>query len=666
MLQKLSKLDGWNRALLAISALYLALWPAEPLSTLVYSLRVLLQALLYILGAAVLARLAFRGLGALTRRFLWRVRHRMVVAYFFVGIVPLTLALVLAAVAVFVAIGPMAAYLVTAELEVRTAELYATVDSLGWELQAADEAERPAIGRRFLTDMRARYSGILARMETPEGAVAVPQEFRAESLPQALTDYRGVVLWEGGLYLSAYTHSTDGAPSLLIMAPLTEDYLAGLLPNLGVVELRTDEIDPASDGGRAMRMARAAIVSRALPERPAIARLPPPAHPFDKAFRWPAQIPVLRWETNSVEMRYLLALRTRPSAIVRHVLSKQSPQVISIARGLGTALAILFGVALLISTVVAVSLTRTVTGAINELYVGTRHVDRGDFSHRVPLRGRSQLTELARSFNAMTGSIERLIVDSKEREKLESELKIAHEVQAQLFPRSTPCMPSIEALGVCKPARSVSGDFYDYVQLGENRLALSFGDVSGKGISAALVMAAVHSTLRTQLALLGSLGDDLQGVAARVVAEANRQLCAGTSAEKFATLFLGIYDEPTRKLHYCNAGHLPPMLCRDGKVTRLDVNGMVVGAFAHAEYEASSIDFRSGDLLCAFTDGISEPENIYEEEYGEGRLSELVVREADRPIQEIIRIVLEEVDAWSAGAESSVQDDQTVLMVRGL
>ena len=266
----------------------------------------------------------------------------------------------------------------------------------------------------------------------------------------------------------------------------------------------------------------------------------------------------------------------------------------------------------------------------------------------------------------MTGSIERLIVDSKEREKLESELKIAHEVQAQLFPRSTPRMPTIEALGVCKPARSVSGDFYDYVQLGEGRLALSFGDVSGKGISAALVMAAVHSTLRTQLALLGSLGDDLQGVAARVVAEANRQLCAGTSAEKFATLFLGIYDEPTRKLHYCNAGHLPPMLCRDGRVSRLDVNGMVVGAFAHAEYEGSSIGLRSGDLLCAFTDGISEPENIYGEEYGEERLSELVAREADRPIQEIIRIVLEEVDAWSAGAESSIQDDQTVLMVRGL
>lgn len=666
MLQSISKLDGWHRTLLAMLALYLALWPLEPLSNLVYSLRVVLQALLYLLGAVLLVRVAVRGLLALTRRFLWRVRHRMIVAYFFVGVAPLTLALVLAAVAVFLAVGPMAAYLVTAELEERTAELYATVDSLGWELQAADEADRQAIGRRFLTDMRVRYSGILARMETPEGAVAVPQEFRAESLPANLVNYRGLVLWEGSLYLSAYTHSDDGGPELLIMAPLTDEYLAGLLPDLGVVEIRPDAIAPPQALSRAMQMAQAATSGRTLPVKPSIARLPPPSHPFDRAFRWPAQTRVLRWETNEIEMRYLLALRTRSSAVVRHVLSKQSPEVVAVARYLGMALAILFGIALLISTVVAVSLTRTVTGAINELYLGTRHVDRGDFSYRVPVQGRSQLTELARSFNAMTGSIERLIVDSKEREKLESELQIAHEVQAQLFPRSTPCLPSIEALGLCKPAQSVSGDFYDYVQLGEDRLAISFGDVSGKGISAALVMAAVHSTVRTQLAVLGSLGDDIDGAAACVVAEANRQLCAGTSAEKFATLFFGIYDQPSRKLHYCNAGHLPPMHCRQGQVTRLDVNGMVVGAFAHAEYECSSIDLLPGDLLCAFTDGISEPENIYGEDYGEERLSELIARESDRPIQEIIRIVIEEVDAWSAGAELSVQDDQTVLMARGL
>lgn len=673
MLGFLSKLDGWRRALLALLALYLALWPLEPLSTLVYSLRVVLQALLYLLAAGLLVRLAVRGLKALTRRFLWRVRHRMAVAYFFVGVVPLSLAILLATFAILLAVGPVAAYLVTAELEERAAELYATVDSLAWEMRAAPRDERGAIGLRFLDDMRTRHSGILARLETPEGPVAAPPEFSEVELPEPLADYRGLVLWEGNLYLSAYAQYSDGTPSLLAMPPLTEEYLAALLPDLGVVELREQ---PAVGGGRALQMAQSPLpartpAARAVQQavqrtRPVIARLPPPAHPFDWALPWPAQTAVLVWETGTIETRNLLALRTRPSAVFRHVLSRQSPQVTALAKNLGLALAILFGGALLVSTIVAVSLTRTVTGAINELYVGTRHVDRGDFSYRVPVRGRSQLTELARSFNAMTASIERLIVDSKERERLESELHIAHEVQAQLFPRSTPRMKTIEALGVCKPAQSVSGDFYDYVQLGENRLALSFGDVSGKGISAALVMAAVHSTLRTQLALLGPGGEDLDSAAARVVAEANRQLCAGTAPEKFATLFFGIYDEPSRRLHYCNAGHLPPMLCRGGRVSRLEVNGMVVGAFSHAEYEGSSIDFLAGDLLCAFTDGISEPENPYGEDFSEERLSDLIAREADRPIQEIIRIVLEEVAHWSAGAAASVQDDQTVLLARGL
>lgn len=665
MLASISKLDRWNRVLLAILAAYLALWPLEPLSRAVYGLRVALQTLLYVLAAALLARLAFRGLRALTRRFLWRVRHRMAVAYFFVGVAPLSLALILGGFAVALSVGPLAAYLVTAQLEKRSAELYATVDSLSWELRAAPAADRPAIGRRFLTDARARYSGILARMRTPEGVLAVPASFAEEPLPESLPSYRGLVLWDGRLYLTAYARDSDGSPSLLALAPMTDDYLAGLLPDLGVVEFRDARSNSPAAGSRVIEMARAAAPANA-PPPPAMARLPPPAHPFDWTIRWPAQTQVLDWQTGAIEPRNVLALRTRPSAVFRHVMSKQSPEVNAIAVNLGRALAILFGIALLISTVVAVSLTRTVTGAIHDLYVGTRHVDRGDFSYRAPVHGYTQLTELARSFNTMTASIQRLVEDSKERERLEAELQIAHEVQAQLFPRSTPRLDTLEALGVCKPAQSVSGDFYDYVRLGDHRLALSFGDVSGKGISAALVMAAVHSTVRTQLALLGSGGEDLREAVARVVAEANRQLCAGTAPEKFATLFFGIYDEPTRALHYCNAGHLPPMLARSGGVERLDVNGMVVGAFPNACYEGSSVEIRSGDLLCAFTDGITEPENAYGEEFGEDQLGRLILREADRPIQEIMRLVLEEVDAWTSHGSSSLQDDRTLLLARGL
>jgi hypothetical protein len=167
LLRRLAKLDGWNRALLLAVALYLALWPVEGKASAVYSIRVVLQATVYALAAVVLARVGARAARALARRFLWRVRHRMIVAYLFVGVAPLTLAMVLGVFALLLAVGPLAAYLVTAELEVRSAELYSTVNALGWELEAAEEPERPAIARRFLNDMRARYSGILARIETP-------------------------------------------------------------------------------------------------------------------------------------------------------------------------------------------------------------------------------------------------------------------------------------------------------------------------------------------------------------------------------------------------------------------------------------------------------------------------------------------------------------------
>lgn len=380
---------------------------------------------------------------------------------------------------------------------------------------------------------------------------------------------------------------------------------------------------------------------------------------------WPLQTTVLDWESGEIHGEEVLILRTRPSAVARLIFAPQSPRMRRIAMWGGWTLMVSFLVALALSTVVAVSLTRTITGAISELYGGTRRVDRGDLSHRVPTRGYTQLTELARSFNTMTASIERLIEDSKEKQRLESELGIAREVQQQLFPREPPRLRTLELTGVCLAARSVSGDFYDFVALGNQRLAISFGDVAGKGIAAALVMAAVHSTVRTQLALRGSelQQADLGETTARLVAETNRQLCAGTAANQFATLFFAVYDDERSTLAYTNAGHLPPMLVRGGEVQRLDINGMVVGAFPHVAFGSSSIVLEPGDLLVAFTDGVSEPENPYGEQFGEDRLAEVLLREADRPASEIVQTVLDEVRDWTGGGEERF-DDMTLLAAR--
>ncbi len=659
-----SSLGRWNQALLILLGAYLALWPLESSSGGVYTARVVLQVLLYVVGSLVLARLAFRLGRLLVRRFLWRVRHRMLVAYFFVGVAPLALGLLLAAVGAVLVFMPVAAYLVRAEIEERAAALYATADSLAWELRASDEARRREEGRAFLQDARRRYPGLQARFETPGGPLTFPADTLQGDLPLELEDYRGVVSRDGRYYLAAYAQFEPGSPSLLVMVPLGPDYLADLLPGLGRVEL----LEMTEGQPRPFRLANRTGQRRRpgdLPPPPPQAMLPPPAHPLDWPLWWTAPATVLDWSSGRQSLVNLFVLQSRPSAVLRLIFSQQSAEVNALARNVGLALAVLFAVALIVSTLVAVSLTRTATSAIHDLYMGTRQVDRGDFSHRIPQQGYSQLTELARSFNTMTASIERLIEDSKERERLESELAIAQEVQAQLFPREAPRLSTLEALGVCRPARAVSGDFYDYLRISDQRLAISFGDVAGKGISAALVMAAVHSTLRTQLALLGPHAGEanLAEAAARLVTETNRQLCAGTASDKFATLFFGAYDEQHSSLAYVNAGHLPPVLVRDGRAERLEVTGMVVGAFPTAPYQASAIALEPGDLLVAFTDGLTEPENPYEEQFGEERLMETLVRSADLPLQELVESVIAEVDHW-AGAASEQQDDMTILVAR--
>jgi sigma-B regulation protein RsbU (phosphoserine phosphatase) len=258
---------------------------------------------------------------------------------------------------------------------------------------------------------------------------------------------------------------------------------------------------------------------------------------------------------------------------------------------------------------------------------------------------------------------------AKEKERLQSEIEIAREVQNQLFPKSMPAAETLRLTAACTPARLVSGDYYDYLNLIDSQIAFAIGDVAGKGISAALLMATVQSTMRTQLRagreLAAAAGDAAQHTAlstAALVSRLNQQLFAYTPPEKFATFYFALYDDATGWLRYTNAGHLPPILVRRGVPTRLDVTGTVVGAFASSEYGESAIHLQSGDLLACFTDGITEPENEFGEMFGEDRLTEVIVKNSERETSEIITAVMESVRQWTGSPE--LQDDMTLLLAR--
>jgi len=268
----------------------------------------------------------------------------------------------------------------------------------------------------------------------------------------------------------------------------------------------------------------------------------------------------------------------------------------------------------------------------------------------------------------MTENLQNLIVVAKEKERMQSELEIAREVQNQLFPKAVPAVANMELAGVCHPARMVSGDYYDFLCMQDFCVAMAIGDVAGKGISAALLMASIQSIMRTQLSSIVSELAQSRGIAHRAFSTAqmvgllNKQLFASTSLEKFATFYFGVYDPPTATLRYTNAGHLPPILVRDGSPQLLEVTGMVVGAFPFSTYEEKSVELRAGDLLVAYTDGIVEPEDVYGEMFGEERLIDLLLTHKERAIEEIIARVMEAVRQWTGTPE--LQDDMTMLVMR--
>lgn len=244
------------------------------------------------------------------------------------------------------------------------------------------------------------------------------------------------------------------------------------------------------------------------------------------------------------------------------------------------------------------------------------------------------------------------------RVRLNRELEIAREVQEQLLPQQLPRVAELDFAGRCRPARGVGGDYYDFLALPGGRLGIAIGDVSGKGIPAALLMASLQASLRGQ-ATFGTR--DLAELMERV----NKLLCASSSPNRYATFFYGEYESAARRLAYVNAGHNAPMLLRaDGSLERLDAGGPVVGLIEFATYAAAAVELRPGDRLLGFTDGLSEAMNPADEEWGEERLCAALRACDGLDAGTTLDRLMAQADAFAAGAPQ--HDDMTAVMVRAL
>ncbi len=217
---------------------------------------------------------------------------------------------------------------------------------------------------------------------------------------------------------------------------------------------------------------------------------------FDREIAFATPLSVVDWTTGAQKKTgALLRVLTRPSVLYTRLFATLGDFATGVEYSLFFA-AVVFAIIEVLALLIGTRLTRTVTGAVAQLYNATAHINRGDFSHRISVKSSDQLATLANSFNSMTASIENLIEEQKEKQRLQNELTIAQEVQEQLFPQHISQLASLEVYGFCRPARTVSGDYYDFLTVDSDKLILAVGDVSGKGISAALLMATIHSAVR--------------------------------------------------------------------------------------------------------------------------------------------------------------------------
>jgi phosphoserine phosphatase RsbU/P len=646
------------------------------------------------------------------RRMLWSLRNKLVLTYLLIGLAPVVLFVTLVVISGYIAAGQFAIHLedsrLQAELTLMSGENRHRADHIAQVLEgqlppnALDDTEQP--GALDAPNLRAHRDTEVFVNGAPIAWGPVVQSKTPLGLPPWATELPGGVFHDlvsdgGDLYLAAVHQQRlkDGRMlSLVTSIPVNTAVMNMIGSGLGVARLQPQRIEVVSRPDKTdPKKPPVVVVHSNVTDKPWITggTEPDPANLADVGVGFTSTVQMTDWGTGE-RGNVLIAVNSRPSLLYNQLfgasLSGFVTSVIKIALVL---ICVVFALIELLALVMAIRLSRTITASVSDLYQATLQIDRGELDHQIVVKRDDQLAELSKSFNRMTGSLKRLLVEQKEKERLQNEISIAQEVQANLFPHRLHSLEKLELHGVCRPARSVSGDYYDFLIFHreahegqacreETGVAIAIGDISGKGISAALLMATLHSAVRayrfaseeliySESSVAGLTasreergGDELFESPGRILSLLNRHLYRSTQPEKYATLFLAHYDVATAVLTYSNAGQLPPLvLRRDGSIRRLDKGGTVVGLMDGMRYEEGRLKMQVGDVLVCYSDGVTEPENDFGE-FGEERLMEVVSRYRDQPLHVISSQVMQALDAW-IGAEEQ-PDDITLVLARQL
>jgi sigma-B regulation protein RsbU (phosphoserine phosphatase) len=721
--RKLIEADLWPRGRIARLACYLA-----ALAVVLFALQKLLGlfslswgehlggwvSFLTFLAGVLFFILGFRWV---KRRILWRLRNRLIVTYMFIGVIPAVLLVAMGLITLYGLGGQFAVFVVTSEKDAQLRSLAAVNATVSSELAAHLERGEKPVPESLAGLIKRDPAWSRRQVCAWYGDKPLPlcSEYHGDSIafPGFIKSrFQDLVRDHERLHLRVGSSLEVGSNRLTVVTsePFDKELVGKIAEGLGEITLYTTGQDQISPKQQATATAGAKdktpvsstpkptsgfVINTTENQRVAPPGGPRVLHPaftvgsmpestasFDREITFGTPLPVVDWE-NGTSDKYgpVLQVTTRPAVLYSHLFAALGEFVRGVTYIL-MGVAIFFAIIELIALIIGTRMTRTVTAAVADLHVATRHVDRGDFSHRIPVKSSDQLADLANSFNSMTASIEKLMLEQREKQRLENELAIAQEVQDQLFPRQTAGLESLEVHGFCRPARTVSGDYYDFLSASSHKLILAVGDISGKGISAALLMATIHSAVRAYSVenlpqmrepvavgavagsgrIMATWPEGIEVSPGALLGLLNHQLFESTPPEKYATLFVGIYDGRSRTLTYSNGGHLPPILIgKDGTVRRLEAGGTVVGLFDGMTYEEDSVVMVPGEVFLAYSDGVTEPENDFGE-FGEHRLIELVRENRDLPLPQISQIVTMAVDDWIGDKEQP--DDVTLVLAR--
>jgi phosphoserine phosphatase RsbU/P len=671
------------------------------------------------------------------KHMLWSLRNKLVLTYLLIGLAPVVLFVTLVGVVAYVAAGQFAIHLADSRLQAELAQM--SVENEHRAERITQDLERQSPGSveastgviaesersialelpriKLHREMQAFLNGVPVKFDsglrgkTPFGLPPWATELNGDH-------YSGLVLDGSDLFLVAVQQQRwkDGRIfSLMSSLPVDGAVLTIVAEGLGhasLLPVRAGNSSNEAKEGNSVAQAdqRSLAASGSKPngagsiaqekDSKATRRSwivggtePPSVNVADVPVSFTSTLPITDWDSGRPDSVFF-AVESRPSLLYNQLFGASlSGIVTNVLRIAIVSLCVIFAIIELLALWMAIRLSRTITASVADLYSATQHIDRGDLDYRIGVQRNDQLAELSRSFNTMAGSLKRLLEEQKEKERLQNEISIAQEVQANLFPLHAQGLDTLELHGVCRPARSVSGDYYDFlvfheeahsgmVNRRETGVGIAIGDISGKGISAALLMATLHSAVRayrfaseelvySESSVAGLMAsrearggdfDELFQSPGRILSLLNRHLYRSTQPEKYATLFLSHYDAGSAMMTYSNAGQLPPLvLSRDGSIRRLDKGGTVVGLMDGMHYEEDRFKMQPGDIMVAYSDGVTEPENDFGE-FGEERLMEVVARYRDQPLHVISSQVMQALDAWIGADEQP--DDITLVLAR--